>query len=432
MSYNQKRSKSIFPSYKVREATITVNGETIQPVLWDSSNKIMHCYGAITVANLNAQTDFAKGCLLIKTDATTGVEGIYRNVGTSAVSSFEALDAIEAGEITLAEGSLLLGNNAGVAAALSGETDAQILIGNGTTLTSVAISNDATIDNAGVLTTKAGLKTDLITVGLMGTVAEFGFPFNVVVNTEQIAALAKVDDGGVFANLAVSAAEAGYTANYQLFPDTELEDDAAYFGGVSPFGILSVNVSATVATYGADSLAWEYWNGTAWSALTIIYDETDTTAQDGLRSFQQDGEIIFSAPTDWVASTIDTQEAYWVRSRIASGFNITQIPLFDSVEHALVSSPTASEMPAAGTIGRGRISFVTVSGANADTNIVLCNLTKGTASAITTLTKTLTANEIANFAVTCDAGDQIAIYVTQEDGTTEFANGILEMNIVKS
>jgi len=266
----------------------------------------------------------------------------------------------------------------------------------------------------------------------MGTVAEFGFPFNVVVNTEQVAALAKVSYGGVFTNLAVSGAGAGYTANYQLWPDTELEDDACYFGGASPFGILSTNVSATVATYGADSVAWEYWNGSAWTSLTIIYDETDTTAQDGLRPFQQDGETIFSAPTDWAIKTVDGQEAYWVRARIAAGFNVTQIPLFDSVEHALVSSPVASEMPADGTIGRGRISFVTVSGANADTKIILCNLTKGTASAIKTLTKALAANEVADFAVKCDKGDQIAIYVTQEDGTTEFANGIMELLVVKS
>ena len=49
-----------------------------------------------------------------------------------------------------------------------------------------------------------------------------------------------------------------------------------------------------------------------------------------------------------------------------------------------------------------------------------------------TLTQALAANEVADFAVTCDAGDQIALYVTQEDGTTEFANGVMELLVVKS
>ena len=272
-----------------------------------------------------------------------------------------------------------------------------------------------------------GIGEAIVTSALMGTVAAFGFPFNVTVDTEQVAALAKADDGGSFANLAVTAAEGGYTANYQIWPDTELEDDACYFGAAAPFGVLTFNVAATVATYGADSVEWEYYNGTTWATLTIIYDETDTNDQSGARPFMQDGQLIFSAPTDWASTTIDSQAAYWIRARIKAGFNVTQIPLLDSEEHKLVTSPTALEMPTEGVIGRGRISFVTVSGANNDTKIILCNLTKGTASAITTLTQALAANEVADFAVACDAGDQIVVYITQEDGTTEFANGIMEL-----
>ena len=190
--------------------------------------------------------------------------------------------------------------------------------------------------------------------------------------------------------------------------------------------------AGTPATYGADSLSWEYWDGAAWSPLTIIYDYTDSTAQNGLRSFQRDGEIIFSAPANWASTTIDSQAAYWVRARCNATVNITQIPLLDSHEHYLISADSATEMPAAGTIGRSRVSFVTVSGANNDTKVILCNLTNGKCSAITTWTKALIVNEVANWSVACNAGDQIAIYVTQEDGTTEFANGIMEMNVVKS
>jgi hypothetical protein len=574
MSYNVKRQRSVFPSYQVRERTVTINSQTVQPVLWDSSGKLMYCYGAVTMASLDSQTDFAKGCIFIKTDAAGGTEGVYRNTGTAAVSVFEALDSISAGEITLAEGALLVGNVGGVAAALDlGNVDGGIVIGNGTTgtinaltgditltnagVTAVAaldletatvtgiadteimigtgattanfaavsgdatlandgtltisegavedsmveglaagqiilgvdgtaanntkavlsgdvtmdgtgavtisegavedsmiegladaqfiigtdgtaanntksvMSGDATMTNAGVVTAKTALKTDLVTIAIPGTVAEFSFPFNNEVETEQAAAFAKVDDGGVFANLAVTAAEAGYTANYQLFPDTEVENDAAYFGGATPFGVIVIDID-TVATYGADSLAWEYWNGTAWSALTIVYDHTDSTAQDGLQSFQEDGHIIFSAPTDWAANTIDTQEAYWVRARCNATVNITQTPTTNSVEHKLISDPVAPEMPATGTIGRSRVTFTTNSASNNDTKIILCNLTSGACSAITTLTKALQINEVADFDLVVSTDDGLGIYIVQEDGTTEFADGTMEMKIVKT
>lgn len=276
-----------------------------------------------------------------------------------------------------------------------------------------------------------GLKTDLVTVGLMGTMGVATFPFNVETETEQAAALAVIDDGGVQALLSVAAGEAGYTSDYQLFPDIELENDAVYFGGDAPFGVLVFDI-ATAATYGADSLAWEYWNGASWTALTIVWDQTDLTANNGLRSFQADGAVIFSAPTDWASTTVNTQDVYWVRARVVAGFNITQIPITNSVEHKFVTCATASEMPSRGTIGRGRLSWVTASGANNDTIVILVNLTKGTCSALTTLTKALVAQEVDNFAVTCDPGDQIALYCTQEDGTIEFANGVMELNVVKS
>ena len=367
----------------------------------DSDGDITECKG-LTVPT-DTETGFAKGCTFVDTDVAAGTSGVYENVGTTTSCNFDLRGTISTDSVT-----------------------------SDSIITDAVKSDEIDDDSIEEVDVTAGLKTDLVTVGLKGTIAEFSFPFNVVVYTEQAAALAKIDDGGSFANLADSAGEGGYTGAYQLFPDTELEDDAAYFGAAAPFGILNFNVSATVATYGADSVAWEYWDGAAWSALTILYDETDTTAQNGLRPFQQDGEIIFSAPTDWASTTVDSQAAYWIRARIKAGFNVTQIPLLDSQEHKLVTSPTASEAPATGTIGRSRLSWTTASGANNDTKIILCNLTKGTASAIKTLTQALIAHEVADFAVLCDAGDQIVIYVTQEDETTEFANGIMEMSVVKS
>lgn len=59
-------------------------------------------------------------------------------------------------DLELAEGSIFVGNAAGEAAALDAKGDAKLLLGNATTVTSVAMSGDVTITNAGVTAIGAG------------------------------------------------------------------------------------------------------------------------------------------------------------------------------------------------------------------------------------------------------------------------------------
>lgn len=274
---------------------------------------------------------------------------------------------------------------------------------------------------------------DLITMGLQGTVAEFTFCFNETTNTEAAAAFCKTYDLSAteYQNVATSGTGAGYTANYQLYPDTEQISDAVYFGAATPFGAIYTDVAATVATYSADAVTWEYWDGNAWVALTIIYDKTDDDDQDGDRPFQVDGFTIFSAPSNWASCAVDSQTAYWIRARLSAA-TLTQIPLLDSHEHYTATYDAGTTLPYACTIGKGRFNFGTVSGATADTKVILVNLTKGTCSAIKTITKAKKDLEIADFAVTCDKDDEIGFYITQEDGTTEFANGLCELTVTRT
>ena len=102
---------------------------------------------------------YAPSCIAIRTDAGSGNKGVYENTGTAASPSWNLMGDVAAGEITLAEGSLLVGNSSGVAAALAAETDTQILVGDGTTVASVAVSGDATLANTGALTLAAGAVT---------------------------------------------------------------------------------------------------------------------------------------------------------------------------------------------------------------------------------------------------------------------------------
>jgi len=282
---------------------------------------------------------------------------------------------------------------------------------------------------------KLGNVKTQFTMTLAGTFAEFNLPFIVETATEQAAGYAKVYDLSTTAYLplATCSSGAGYTNNYQIFPDTELEGDFAIFGAASPFGILRFDVSATAATYGADSVGWTYWNGDTWATLTTVWDDTNTTPEaDANRPFMQDGQIVFSAPSDWVKSTIDDQSAYWVKASVIAGFNITQIPLLDSHEHYILTCTTGCEVPADGELVRARYSFVTPSASNADSKFVMVNLTDGTCGSIVTATKAIsTSQEIADLGMTVTAGDVIAIYGTDEDGTTEYADGTMQIDLLR-
>jgi hypothetical protein len=106
--------------------------------------------------------------------------------------------------------------------------------------------------------------------------------------------------------------------------------DALYLGNIlwPDEAAFSIDQPTTLAVYAGDALTWEYYNGTAWVALTLLYDETDSTANDGKRSFQVGGEIRFAKPIDMESIAIDGQTAEWIRVRPTTVANVTTIPVF--------------------------------------------------------------------------------------------------------
>jgi len=61
--------------------------------------------------------------------------------------------------LTLAQGNILIGSSAGLATPLDAKTTTRVLVGNGTTLTSVPLSGDATMANTGAVTVASGAIT---------------------------------------------------------------------------------------------------------------------------------------------------------------------------------------------------------------------------------------------------------------------------------
>jgi hypothetical protein len=143
--------------------------EAIRVLARDASEKIMLATGLTKPTDATA--GYAKSCLFIKTNAATGTAGLYENIGTTLSCNFNLVGAVTAGEITLATGSILVGA-AGVGSALDAKTTGRLLIGNGTTLASIAMQGDATIIADGTLTiandavTEAKLANNLLTKSL--------------------------------------------------------------------------------------------------------------------------------------------------------------------------------------------------------------------------------------------------------------------------
>jgi len=134
---------------KLSGSKIVINSITIQVLEYNLDGDVLLCTG--TTAPTADSSGYAKGCLFIKTDAADGTKGLYENIGIKTASDFNLIGDIAASEIGLAEGSVLVGNSSTVAAALAAETDRQILIGNGTTVVSVAVSGAISISNAGAV-----------------------------------------------------------------------------------------------------------------------------------------------------------------------------------------------------------------------------------------------------------------------------------------
>jgi hypothetical protein len=138
-------------------------------------------------------------------------------------------------------------------------------------------------------------------------------------------------------DVSTSSTLPNWTADWQLTADAANEEvnDAFAIGYDIPFCEFGVDLSA-LATWGGDGMIYEYSTGAgAWSTLPVAggagegYDNTDTTAQDGLRSLQQVGAMVFSPPSDWAVDTIDGQVAYWIRGRITA-LQVTQTPVLNA------------------------------------------------------------------------------------------------------
>ncbi|KKN02368.1 hypothetical protein LCGC14_1118420 [marine sediment metagenome] len=129
---------------------------------------------------------------------------------------------------------------------------------------------------------------------------------------------AVADDGGATTDELTEANNATVD-DMTLLPATPVVDDAYLFGGDWPFRILTLTTST--AGVGVWTITWEYWNGSAYVALTNVDDRTSGFTVSGIRT------VSFNLPTDWVENLVQGRTAYHIQGRVSDFTSIVTQPL---------------------------------------------------------------------------------------------------------
>ena len=95
---------------------------------------------------------------------------------------------------------------------------------------------------------------------------------------------------------------------------TVAADNAIYFGMAGKFERLYSLLGVVGDSSGSVDNQLEYWNGSAWTALTHTESSPETSQHD-VHDFTLDGYIEWDAPKNWQTTTVNSKSAYWVRIR---------------------------------------------------------------------------------------------------------------------
>jgi Baseplate J-like protein len=71
---------------------------------------------------------------------------------------------------------------------------------------------------------------------------------------------------------------------------------------------------------------WEYWNGRAWTGLTLTDEQGLEQVDDKITSFQKGGRFAFTVPLDIEPVSVEGKQKWWVRARlVAHGYGGTRV-----------------------------------------------------------------------------------------------------------
>ena len=185
----------------------------------------------------------------------------------------------------------------------------------------------------------------------------------------------QVDDtpsDNAFVDETTDANDAG-AADWTLFTGTEAIGDYAAFGYTTVFGQVKFDYVGGTAGVGG-VVAWEYWNGSAWTALAGVVDETSgfTTA------VADDLDVRWTIPSDWAALIINgSASLFWVRAKITTVYSTNPVldqgfirPSWTNADETGATSAIVSgDLSLIGTLFNAAIRRQQVVVASADQNV---------------------------------------------------------------
>jgi hypothetical protein len=129
------------------------------------------------------------------------------------------------------------------------------------------------------------------------------------------------DDGGAFTDY-TTASNNDTTADVFFVPATPAVNDAWYVGSTRPFTDVFIKFSTQGA--GTWTITWEYWNGSTWTALSGVTD--NTTGFKAVVTYPVNAT--WTMPTNWATTTVNgVGSTYYVRGRVSAYTSITTRPV---------------------------------------------------------------------------------------------------------
>lgn len=86
--------------------------------------------------------------------------------------------------------------------------------------------------------------------------------------------------------------------------------DFLYIGDDTKFSRVVVDIAT--GDGGSETLTYNYWNGSSWTALSNVINNAGTT-------FSEDGSLLFDEPSDWSTTAVDGVTRYWIRISSSTG-----------------------------------------------------------------------------------------------------------------
>lgn len=211
-----------------------------------------------------------------------------------------------------------------------------------------------------------------------------------------------------------------------LLPAYPVVGDGFYIGHATE-KFCKLKVTTSQARTGTATLTLKYWDGSAWSSVTTVDDDSV-----GWSAVAGTLLVNFIPPADWTANTAGNgpngEAGYFVVMELTAMTSVTQQPLGTiGYTKPLTTGASGVLTPMSGTISKAQMNAGTDSGSTADSQFLLINCTKGTFESFT-WTKDDPCDS-ATIALVVSVNDQLALVQVVEDGSTEYADADFHLTI---